>query len=192
MLLFNFKLLQICSFPHFSPTCFDILSSNFLYDFVIMYHRASLSFVILLQFLLELCLFVNLEYSKYTVFRTFLLQASQIARVRWPNIQPTPWVVLGQHWHFTLAQCDFAHRPTTGPTCWYRVGPMCGILPTTCCRHWSNTWKYQSSVGPMLDLCVKIDNRLAQCWLCVILYIGPTLARHYVPIFYRRGGGIFK
>ena len=75
MLLFNFKLLQICSFPHFSPTCFDILNSNFLYDFVLMYHRASLSVVILLQFLLELCLFVNLEYSKYTVFRTFLLHA---------------------------------------------------------------------------------------------------------------------
>ena len=75
MLLFNFKLLQICSFPHFSPTCFDILSSNFVYDFVLMYHRASLSVVILLQFLLELCLFVNLEYSKYTVFRTFLLHA---------------------------------------------------------------------------------------------------------------------
>ena len=75
MLLFNFKLLQICSFPHFSLTCFDILSSNFVYDFVLMYHRASLSVVILLQFLLELCLFVNLEYSKYTVFRTFLLHA---------------------------------------------------------------------------------------------------------------------
>ena len=75
MLLFNFKLLQICSFPHFSPTCFDILSLNFVYDFVLMYHRASLSFVILLQFLLELCLFVNLEYSKYTISRTFLLQA---------------------------------------------------------------------------------------------------------------------
>ena len=40
---------------------FDILSSNFVYDFVLMYHRASLSFVILLQLLLELCLFVNLN-----------------------------------------------------------------------------------------------------------------------------------
>ena len=75
MLLFNFKFLRICSFPHFSPTCFDILSSNFVYDFVLMYHRASLGVVILLQFLLELCLFVNLEYLKYTVFRTFLLLA---------------------------------------------------------------------------------------------------------------------
>ena len=75
MLLFNFKLIQICSFPHFSPTCFDILSSNFGYDFVLMNHRASSTVVILLQFLLELCLFVNLEYLKYTVFRTFLLHA---------------------------------------------------------------------------------------------------------------------
>ena len=75
MLLFNFKLLQICSFPHFSPTCFDKMSSNFVYDFVLMYYRASLSVVILLQVLLELCLFVILEYSKYTVFRTFLLHA---------------------------------------------------------------------------------------------------------------------
>ena len=40
-----------------------------------MYHRASLSVVILQQFLLKLCLFVNLEYSKYSVFRTFLLHA---------------------------------------------------------------------------------------------------------------------
>ena len=75
MLLFTLKILQICSFPHFSPTCFDILSLNFVYYFVLMYHRASLSVVILLQFLLELCLFVNLEHSKYTVFHTFLLHA---------------------------------------------------------------------------------------------------------------------
>ena len=75
MPLCEFRILEIHSFLHFSPTCFDILSSNFVYDFVLMYHRASLSVVILLQFLLELCLFVNLEYSKYTVFRTFLLHA---------------------------------------------------------------------------------------------------------------------
>ena len=75
MPLCEFRILEIHSFPHFSSTCFDILSSNFVYDFVLMYHRASLSVVILLQFLWELCLFVNLEYSKYTVFRTFLLHA---------------------------------------------------------------------------------------------------------------------
>ena len=35
----------------------------------------TLKLAFLFQFLLELCLFVNLEYSKYTVFRTFLLHA---------------------------------------------------------------------------------------------------------------------
>ena len=43
MPLFNFKLLQICSFPHFSPSCFDILSWNFAYDFVLLYYRTSSS-----------------------------------------------------------------------------------------------------------------------------------------------------
>ena len=37
-----------------------------------MYYRSSLTVVTLRQFLKELCLFVNLEYWKYTVFRTFL------------------------------------------------------------------------------------------------------------------------
>ena len=75
MPLLNFKLLQICSFPHFSPTCFDILSWNFAYDFVLLYYRSSLSAFNLLQFLLELCPFWNVEYWKYTVFHTFLLHA---------------------------------------------------------------------------------------------------------------------
>ena len=49
-------------FPHFSHTCFDILSWNFAHDFILMYYRSSLSVVTLCQFLKELCLFVNLEY----------------------------------------------------------------------------------------------------------------------------------
>ena len=49
-------------FPHFSPTYFDILSWNFAHDFVLMYYRSSSTVVTLLQFLKELCLFVNLEY----------------------------------------------------------------------------------------------------------------------------------
>ena len=48
-------------FPHFSPTCFDLLSCNFAHDFVLMYYRSGLSVVTLSQFLKELCLFVNLE-----------------------------------------------------------------------------------------------------------------------------------
>ena len=63
------------SFPHFSPTCFDILSLNFAYDFVSPYYRSRSNVVNLRQFMWELCLFLNLEYWKYTVFCTFLLNA---------------------------------------------------------------------------------------------------------------------
>ena len=63
------------SFPHFSLSCFDILSSNFAYDFVSLYYRSSSSAVNLRQFLWELCPFWNIEYWKHTVFRTFLFHA---------------------------------------------------------------------------------------------------------------------
>ena len=75
MSLLNLTLLQICSFPHISHTCFDILSWNFAYDFVLLYYRSSSSVVNLRQFLLELRPFWNLEYWEYTVFHSFLLQA---------------------------------------------------------------------------------------------------------------------
>ena len=73
--LLELRILEIHSFPHFSLTSFDILSWNILHDFVLLYYRSSLSIVNLHQFLLELCPFWNLEYWKYTVFRTFLLHA---------------------------------------------------------------------------------------------------------------------
>ena len=75
MPLLELRILQIHSFLHFSLTCFDILSWNFAHDFVLPYYRSSLSVVHLRQFLWELCPFLNLEYWKYTVFRTFLLHA---------------------------------------------------------------------------------------------------------------------
>ena len=73
MPLCELRILEIHSFPHFSLTCFDILSWSFAYDFVLLYYRSSSSVVNLRQFLWELCPFWNLEYLKYTVFRTFLL-----------------------------------------------------------------------------------------------------------------------
>ena len=75
MPLLELRILKIHSFPHFSLSCFDILSSNFAYDFVSRYYRSSSIVVNLRQFLWELCPFWNLEYWKYTVFRTFLLHA---------------------------------------------------------------------------------------------------------------------
>ena len=63
-------------FADFSPACSNILSWNFSHDFVLMYYKKSSSGVPLRQFLKEVsCLFVNLEYRKYIVFRTFLLHA---------------------------------------------------------------------------------------------------------------------
>ena len=73
--LLELRILEIHSFPHFSLTCFDILSWNFAYDFVLLYYRSSSSIVNFRQFLWELCPFWNLEYWKYAVFRTFLLHA---------------------------------------------------------------------------------------------------------------------
>ena len=63
------------SFPHFSPTCFDILSWNFAHNFVLLYYRSSSNVVNLHQVLWELCPFWNLEYWKYTGFCTCLLHA---------------------------------------------------------------------------------------------------------------------
>ena len=45
MPLCELRIKVMCSFPHFSPTCFDILSSNFAYDFVWPYYRSSSSAV---------------------------------------------------------------------------------------------------------------------------------------------------
>ena len=73
--LLELRILEIHSFPHFSLTSFDILNWNFSYDFVLLYYSSSLSIINLRQFLWELCPFWNLEYWKYTFFRTFLLHA---------------------------------------------------------------------------------------------------------------------
>ena len=75
MPLLELKILEIHSFPHFSLICFDILSWNCTYDFVLLYYRSSSSVINLRQFLLELCPFWNLKYWKYTVLRTFLWYA---------------------------------------------------------------------------------------------------------------------
>ena len=51
MPLLELRILEIHSFPLFSLKCFDILSWNFTYDFVLLYYRSSSSVVNLLQFL---------------------------------------------------------------------------------------------------------------------------------------------
>ena len=63
------------SFPHFSPTCIEILSWNFVYHFIMMHVRASSNAINFRQFLMELCPFLTSNCYKYAVFRTFLLHA---------------------------------------------------------------------------------------------------------------------
>ena len=72
MPLLELRILEIHRFPHFSLTCFDILSWNFAYDFFTVLHNKFKC----CHFLLELCPFWNLKYWKYTVFCIFLLRAS--------------------------------------------------------------------------------------------------------------------
>ena len=61
------------SFPHFSPTCFEILSWNFVYHFILMHVRLSSSTINFRQFLLKLCPFWTSHAYKYAVFCTFLI-----------------------------------------------------------------------------------------------------------------------
>ena len=61
-------ILHIGSFPHFLSTCFEVLSWNFVYVFVMMSHRSSLSFMWFHQILNELCPFFDLEYYTYRYF----------------------------------------------------------------------------------------------------------------------------
>ena len=60
MPLFGLRILHIGSFPHFFSTCFEVLSWNFVYGFVVMSHRSSSSFVWFRQILNELCPFFGL------------------------------------------------------------------------------------------------------------------------------------
>ena len=51
MPLLELRILEMHSFPHFSLPFFDILSWNFIYDFVLLYYRSSYSVVNSHQFL---------------------------------------------------------------------------------------------------------------------------------------------
>ena len=88
MPLCELRILEIHSFPHFSLTCFDILSWNLAYDFVLLYYRSSSSVVNLRQFLLELCPFWNLEYWIYS-FPHFSLTPFNILSWKFAFIRPS-------------------------------------------------------------------------------------------------------
>ena len=100
------------SFPHFSPTCFDTLSWNFAYAFVILYYRSGLSVVNCRRY----APFWNLEHWKYTVFRTFLLHA---------------WTYWAEILHMPLLYC------TTDQVL---ASSIVGVMPCPFCN--LEYWKY--------------------------------------------------
>ena len=146
MPLFNFQLSQICSFPHFFPTCFEILRWNVAYDFVLLSYWSSLNVVHLRRFLLELCPFWNLEYWKCTVFRTFLLHAltywAEILHMTFfllyyrsslsvVNLRQFLWELCPfsglQHWKYTVFRTFLLHTLT----CWAEILHMTLFYCTT-------------------------------------------------------------
>ena len=72
MPLLELRILQIHSFPHFSLTCFDILSWNFAYGFVLLYYRSTSSVV---NFCGSYAPFGTQNTENIQFFRTFLWHA---------------------------------------------------------------------------------------------------------------------
>ena len=130
--LLELRILKIHSFPHFPLTCFDILSWNFAYDFVLLYFRSSLSVVNFRQFLLELCPFWNIEYWQYTVFRIFLLHAL------------TYWAEILHMTFFNVLQIKFECHHSM--SVWLSVRPSIFLhFPPTCIDKFS--WNLKFDVG---------------------------------------------
>ena len=99
------------SFPHFSPTCFEILSWNFVYHFIMMHVRASSNAINFRQFLMELCPFLTSNCYKYAVFRTFLLHALTFR---------------AEIWHMTLFYCttEQVRVSTISVNFWWSYAPF--------------------------------------------------------------------
>ena len=103
---------------------------------VLLYHRSSLSVVTLWQFLKELCLFLNSEYRKYAVFRTFLLNVL------------TYWA---ESLHMTLFQC-------TTDQVW--VMSLCVYF----WRSYASFWNL--NIGNMQFLFARLQTGRIMAWLC--------------------------
>ena len=71
MPLLELKILEIHSFPQFSPTCFDILLWNFTYDFDLLYYRSSLIVVYFRQVCVEVMPLLELKILEIHCFPQF-------------------------------------------------------------------------------------------------------------------------
>ena len=142
MPLLELRILEIHSFPHFSLTCFYILSWNFAYAFFFTVLQIKYE---CRQFLWELCPFWNFEYWKYTVFRTFLLHAMTY----WAEIL-----------HMTLFYCTTDKVPVSSICV-----NFCGSYATFGTFNTANT-QFSALFSYML-LHIELEFFI---WLCLLYY----------------------
>ena len=73
MPLLELRILEIHSNPHFSLTCFDILSWNFTYDFVLLYYRSGRPFASILVGVMPLLELRILEIRSFSALFSYML-----------------------------------------------------------------------------------------------------------------------
>ena len=56
------------TFPDFTMSSFDILTSNLVYEFVFMFYRSTSTFVVLYILSLELCHLLKFSFTNFSVF----------------------------------------------------------------------------------------------------------------------------
>ena len=110
MPLLELRILEIHSFPHFSLTCFDILSWNFAHDFVLLYYRASSSVVNLRLVFLGVMPLLELRILEIHSFPHFSLTCFDILRLKFCT-----WLC------FTVLQIKFE--------CCHFASSIVGVMP---------------------------------------------------------------
>ena len=87
MPLLDLRILEIHSFSHSSPTCFDILSYNFVYGFHFMNFRSSWSVINFLQFCRSCFPFgtKNTGNAQFSAFFFYMLWHIELKFCIWPS-----------------------------------------------------------------------------------------------------------
>ena len=122
MPLLELRILKIHSFPHFSLSCFDILSSNFAYDFVLPYYRSSSSVVNLALMFVGVMPLLELRIMKIHSFPHFSLSCFDILSSNF-----------AYDFVFTVLQIKFECRHFASifegvmPLCELRIKVMCSF-----------------------------------------------------------------
>lgn len=73
----------------------------------------------------------------------------------------------------TLVQCNFAHRPNVGPTCWANVGTMSNMSSSDISPTMGQRMLHITNVDQMLDQRLpNVGSTLTQYWFDVAVTFG--------------------